>query len=84
MRLTGYLTAALLAAAALAAGPAYANFCQAETLTCVTTMPVDGYCQCSSRGTTEDGTVVSKPPPGRRVNSTAGGCGVNPRAPGCR
>ncbi len=84
MRWTGYLAGVLLAAGVLAGGPALANFCQADTLNCATAMPVDGYCQCSARGTTEDGTVVGRLPAGKRVNSTAGGCGVNPRAPGCR
>ena len=85
MRCIGYLTFALLAAAALPGDPAFAaNICQAENLTCVTTMPIDGYCECSAHGTTEGGTVVAKPGPHQRVNSTAGGCGDHPNAPGCR
>ncbi len=85
MRLTVYLSCALLAAAALGSGAAVAaNICDAGRLTCVTTMPVGGYCQCTARGATEDGTVVSRSAPGRPVNSTAGGCGANPGAPGCR
>lgn len=85
MRCIGYLTFALLATAALPGGPAFAaNICQAENLTCVTTMPIDGYCECSAHGTTEGGTVVAKPGPHQRVNSTAGGCGDHPNAPGCR
>ena len=78
------LTGVLLAAgAAIAAGPAGANTCVAGKLTCVTTMPVDGYCECSAHGMTEGGTVV----PGgahHSTNSHAGGCGDNPTAPGCR
>jgi hypothetical protein len=53
-------------------------------LTCVTTMPVGGYCECTARGTTEGGEVVSKPEPGHPVNATSGGCGAEPHAPGCR
>ena len=75
---------ALLAAAAVAGGPARANMCQAGPLTCATAMPVDGYCECTSRGTTESGSVVSRPVARRSTNSTAGGCGANPNAPGCR
>ncbi|HYZ61208.1 MAG TPA: hypothetical protein VE650_02045 [Acetobacteraceae bacterium] len=69
----------------LGAGAAFAaNTCETPKLTCVTTMPLGGYCQCVARGTVEDGEVVSKPSPGRRINATAGGCGVAPNAPGCR
>jgi len=85
MRCIGYLTFALLAVAALPGGSAFAaNVCQAGPLTCITTMPIDGYCECSAHGTTEGGTVVAKPAPHARVNSTAGGCGDQPSAPGCR
>lgn len=86
MRLIGYPGAALLAAAALGGGTAYAaNICQAENnLTCVTTMPLGGYCECTAHGNTQSGTVVSKAARGARVNSTAGGCGDHPHAPGCR
>jgi hypothetical protein len=85
MRLTGYLSCALLAAAALGGGAASAaNICQAGRLTCATTMPIGGYCECTAHGNTQDGTVVSKAAPRERVNSTAGGCGAHPEAPGCR
>ena len=85
MRFTRYLCCALLAAAALAGGAASAaNICQADKLTCATTMPVGGFCQCTAHGSTQDGTVVSKPAPGEQVNSTAGGCGAQPTAPGCQ
>jgi len=73
---------AVLAVAALAAGPASANTCQTDKLTCATTMPVDGYCECTSHGMTQDGTVVSTPAR-RPANATAGGCGAHPQAPGC-
>jgi hypothetical protein len=74
--------AALALAGATFAGGASAATCQAEKLMCSTTMPVGGYCECTSRGTTLGGTVVdtgSKRP----VNATAGGCGDHPNAPGC-
>ena len=65
--------------------PAHAaNVCSAPPLSCATTMPIGGYCECTSRGATQDGTVVEKPVRGKPVNSTAGGCGVQPNAPGCR
>jgi len=79
----GYLAAALIAAMALAGGQARANTCQADKLTCPTTMPVGGYCECTSHGTTQGGTVTA-PAPHEHYNSTAGGCGANPGAPGCR
>jgi hypothetical protein len=87
MRLTLSIGGALLAATAFGGGPAFAaNMCQAETLSCATTMPVGGYCECTSRGSTQSGTVVEHL--SRRqaepVNSTAGGCGAHPGAPGCR
>ncbi len=85
MRFTRTLSCALLAAAALGSGAASAaNICQADKLTCATTMPVGGYCQCTAHGSTQDGTVVSAPAPGQPVNSTAGGCGAEPKAPGCK
>jgi hypothetical protein len=84
MRCIGYLTFALLAAVALPGGYAFANVCQAGKLTCGTTMPVGGYCECTAHGTTEGGTVISRPESRRPLNSTAGGCGAHPNAPGCR
>jgi hypothetical protein len=85
MRFTLCLSGALLAVAALGGGAASAaNICQAENLTCVTTMPLGGYCECTARGNTQGGTVVSKAGARQRVNSTAGGCGAHPAAPGCR
>jgi hypothetical protein len=83
MRYTGYLALALLGAATLAGGPAYANVCQAETMSCSTGMPVDGYCECTAHGRTEGGTVVSKAAPHHAMSSAAGGCGAHPNAPGC-
>jgi hypothetical protein len=76
---------ALIAAFALIAGSASAaNICQAGKLTCPTTMPVGGFCECTAHGATQDGTVVKKPAPERHVNATAGGCGATPNAPGCK
>jgi hypothetical protein len=84
MRRTGYLAFALLAAAAFGGGAASAaNICQAGRMTCATTMPVDGYCECMSHGTAQEGTVISKAAPRHQVNATAGGCGAHPGAPGC-
>jgi len=85
MRRMGVLAGGVLAASVLAGGPASAvNICQAGKLTCATTMPVGGFCECTSHGTTQDGTVVKKPAPSRKVNATAGGCGSQPGAPGCK
>jgi hypothetical protein len=64
MRSIGYLTFAIVAVVTFTAGPASANICRAERLTCVTTMPVGGYCECTARGTIEGGEVVAKPEPG--------------------
>lgn len=86
MRFPGYLSCALLAATVLGGGAASAaNICQADNnLTCATTMPIGGYCECTAHGSTQSGTVVSKAAPRARVNSSAGGCGAHPDAPGCR
>ncbi len=80
-----------LRCAALLAGLAFSgqagaavNMCQTPKLTCATTMPVGGFCECTSRGDTQDGTVVPKVAKHRKVNSTAGGCGTEPGAPGCK
>jgi hypothetical protein len=83
MRLTGFLTCALLATAAIGGPASAANICQAEKMTCATTMPAGGYCECTAHGATQGGTVVEKAAPHRSVNSTAGGCGANPKGPGC-
>jgi hypothetical protein len=84
MRYAGLLILALLAAGTVAGSPAVAAICQAEKLTCATTMPIGGYCECRSHGRTEDGTVVDRSPPHKPINSTAAGCGAEPNAPGCR
>ena len=84
MRCLGCLAAALTLGVVLGGAPALANMCRAENLTCPTTMPVDGYCECTSHGVTKDGTVVAAPPRHAHINATAGGCGVNPNSPGCR
>ena len=84
MRSFRYLALAILAAASFAGGPARANTCRAGALTCATAMPVDGYCECTSRGNTESGTVVPGGMSRRPTNATAGGGGARPNAPGCR
>ena len=84
MKIRLYLAATLTIATALAGGQALGNTCQTDKLTCPTSMPVDGYCECRSQGATEGGTVVATPPPHKHYNATPGGCGVNPNAPGCR
>jgi hypothetical protein len=81
MKYVGRVALVLLATAGLA-GPAFANTCQADRFMCATTMPVGGYCECTSHGTTQGGTVVAAPMRGK-VNSTAAGCGAHPDAPGC-
>jgi hypothetical protein len=84
MRLPLYLAGGLIAAATLVGGAASAaNICQAENMTCATTMPEGGYCECTAHGATKGGTVVAKAAPHRSVNATAGGCGAHPGAPGC-
>ncbi len=74
----------LLLAGAFATGPALANTCRTERLSCSTAMPDGGYCECTSHGNTEDGTVMSTPPMHHATKATAGGCGSNPQSPGCR
>ena len=69
---------------ALSGGHALANICQTDHMSCATTMPVDGYCECRAKGTTEGGTVVEKRAPHSSINATSGGCGANPNSPGCR
>lgn len=68
---------------ASAQGARAANVCRAANLSCATTMPVGGYCECTAKGQTQDGTVEAGAPR-KRANATAGGCGANPGAPGCR
>jgi hypothetical protein len=84
MRKTATWSAILLIAGMVTGPAAWANMCKTETLSCGTSMPVGGYCECSARGKTEDGTVMSRPVSRQPVNATAGGCGANPKAPGCR
>ncbi len=83
-RVSTYLAMAVLGVAAAAAHPADAAMCRAGKLSCATSMPVGGYCECTARGVTEDGTVVEAARSKRPVNSTAAGCGARPNAPGCR
>lgn len=84
MKQIGYLTTALLLASTLGSGPARANVCRAEDQVCATTMPIGGYCECTSHGVTKDGSVVASRGRHARINATAGGCGAHPNAPGCR
>jgi len=85
MNSLGYAAAVFAAIVLLSGGHALAaNFCQTDHMTCATTMPVDGYCECRSHGTTEGGNVVPARPPHSNINATAGGCGASPNAPGCR
>lgn len=82
MQVIRYLAMALVAT--LVAGPASAaNTCKADTMSCATTMPVGGYCECKAHGVTQSGTVVTKSTPQPKTNATAGGCGAHPGAPGC-
>jgi hypothetical protein len=84
MRSLKLLGLAFLAATALTGGRALANVCQADNnLWCATTMPVGGYCECSTHGQTSGGEVLARAPQGAKINSTAGGCGDHPNAPGC-
>jgi hypothetical protein len=83
MRSLACYAAAMAFFIAFSGGIALASVCQTDHLLCATTMPVDGYCQCTARGGAEDGTVVAKAPHGMKINSTAGGCGTNPKALGC-
>ena len=84
MRFCSIFAAALMTAMVLAGGQVRANTCRTDNLTCPTSMPVDGYCECRIHGTTEGGTVVAAPAPHQHYNAAPGGCGVNPSAPGCR
>ena len=83
MRVTSFLPAALALAGLLSAGPALANVCVAENLSCPTKMPVGGFCECTAHGQTKDGTVAAKAPD-RKTNATAGGCNAQPNSPGCK
>ncbi len=75
--------AILLVAAFGGAAAQAANTCHAETLSCATTMPVGGYCECTAHGTTKSGTVIAKAPAQPKTNASAAGCGAHPGAPGC-
>jgi hypothetical protein len=81
-----YLAAALLSlsATALAGGNAEANTCRADPLICPTTMPVDGYCECTAHGTAIGGTVTATGAAAPRYNAAGGGCGANSNDPGCQ
>lgn len=83
MRSIRYIFLGFITVVALTGGPAAANVCVAKPLTCATTMPLHGYCQCEAHGVTANGTVMRKPATYHKVNSTAGGCGIHPNAAGC-
>ena len=84
MKHAAYFACAILAVA-LPGSATAANMCQADGgLTCATTMPLDGYCECTAHRSTQPGTVVPMPRRGVRFNATAGGCGADPNSPGCR
>jgi len=84
MKALAFVAAALTAACMLAGGAAAANVCVTPHLQCTTTMPTDGFCQCTARGATEDGSVKPPPPGPAKLNSTAGGCGAEPNSAGCK
>jgi hypothetical protein len=84
MRIVASLSFALLTVTAVAAPALAGNICQAGKLTCPTTMPVGGFCECTSHGATQDGTVVKKAAPSRKVNATGAGCPAQGGTPGCR
>jgi len=84
MQLRKQIILPLLLAGGFVAGPAVANTCRTEHLSCSTSMPDGGYCECTSHGNTEDGTVMGVAPAHRTTNATSGGCGTNPSSPGCR
>ena len=84
MRSSSNLAAVLVAASALVGSNALANTCRTEKLMCPTSMPVDGFCECTSHGMTQDGTVTASAPRQEHHNATTGGCGSNPHSPGCR
>jgi hypothetical protein len=83
MRLAITLGCAIFGLAAASSAAYAVNICKTETMSCATTMPVGGYCECTSKGNTEGGSVTPKPAPHTKINATAGGCGVHPNAPGC-
>ncbi len=83
MRFARLISCVVLAAAFGGGAASAANICQTEKLTCATTMPVGGFCECTANGMTQDGSVGPVPPPGEHVNANAGGCGAEPNAPGC-
>jgi hypothetical protein len=84
MKQVYYLAATLVVASTIGPAVALANVCQAGKLICPTTMPIGGYCECTSHGVTKDGTVVESRGQHAHINGTAGGCGAHPNSPGCR
>lgn len=85
MRRIGHVAVALALVTATGGPALAAGICQTQKFTCATTMPLGGYCECTARGQTEDGTVVDRAPRrGGRTNARAAGCGIHPNDPGCR
>lgn len=84
MKHLGYLAAALLLTSTIDPDAARANVCRADNMSCPTTMPVGGYCECTAHGVTKDGTVAASTDHHGHINAMAGGCGAHPNAPGCR
>ncbi len=83
MRLPPVLRLTVVLVPVLASNAAWGNACQTPKLVCSTTMPVGGFCECSAHGTTEDGTVVTKPAP-RHKSAAPVGCGTQAHQPGCK
>lgn len=77
-------TSALSLLLALGATPALANSCQTEHMMCPTSMPIDGYCECTAHGNTEGGTVIPARVPRQHTNAAPAGCGAHPNDAGCR
>jgi hypothetical protein len=79
------ILAAALVGGVAAVGPAQAaGICRTASLSCATTMPIGGYCECTAHGRTQDGTVAERVIARHGINATAAGCGAHPNAPGCR
>jgi hypothetical protein len=80
-----YVAVAFLTVVAFTSNSAIAvNIRQAGKLRCATTIPVDGYCECTAHGNTDEGTAVSRRETRQPLSSTAAGCGAQPGSPGCR
>ena len=69
------IAAAAFAPAFVAGGASAANVCRTNTTTCATTMPIDGYCECTADGMSQGGTVVQGSAARPRSNAAAAGMG---------